>query len=74
MDLSDELRQTLISKGACAVGYADLLEIPEQKRKGYRYGVSIVVALQPEMVGWAGRRRPMAARLTCTVVGSRTVA
>ena len=50
MNISHALREQLRSKGASIVGYADLSEIPEQDRKGYRYGILIAVALNPEIV------------------------
>jgi epoxyqueuosine reductase len=50
MTLSDEIRSMLIEKGASIVGYGDLSEIPEQYRKGYKYGISIAVTFPPEKV------------------------
>lgn len=45
MSTSHEIREKLIDKGASIVGYADLKDVPEENRKGLRYGVSIAVAL-----------------------------
>lgn len=48
--LSAEIRKNLIEKGASIVGFADLKDIPESQREGYRYGVSIAVALNPFII------------------------
>lgn len=45
--LSKELKEALIEKGAALVGFADLSDIPEEKREGLRYGISIAVPLDP---------------------------
>lgn len=49
-DYCSMLKESLISKGASMVGFAELSSIPEHYRKGYKYGVSIVVALDPEII------------------------
>lgn len=48
--LSAEIRKQLIEKGASIVGFADLKDIPESQREGYRYGISIAVALNPFII------------------------
>lgn len=48
--LSIEIRERLIEKGASIVGFADLKDIPENQREGYRYGISIAVALNPFII------------------------
>ncbi|WP_097027185.1 4Fe-4S double cluster binding domain-containing protein [Clostridium peptidivorans] len=48
--LSAEIRERLIEKGASIVGFADLKDIPESQREGYRYGISIAVALNPFVI------------------------
>lgn len=50
MTLSEEIRSKLLDKGASVVGFADLGELPEEDRRGYRYGIVIAVALAPEVV------------------------
>ncbi|GAA0730222.1 4Fe-4S double cluster binding domain-containing protein [Clostridium malenominatum] len=48
--LSNEIRKGLIEKGASIVGFADLKDVPENQREGYRYGISIAVALNPFII------------------------
>lgn len=48
--LSIEIRERLIEEGASIVGFADLKDIPENQREGYRYGISIAVALNPFII------------------------
>jgi epoxyqueuosine reductase len=50
MSVSEEIRNKLSVKGASMIGYADLKDVPEQNRMGFRYGISIAVALNPEIV------------------------
>ncbi len=50
MNLSEEIKEKLIEKGASIVAYADLSAIPEQNRKGYNYGIIIGTALSPEII------------------------
>jgi epoxyqueuosine reductase len=50
MTISEEIREKLLGKGASIVGYADLSAIPEKDRKGYRYGIIIGIALNPEII------------------------
>lgn len=45
--LSKEIKEALIEKGAALVGFADLSDIPEEKREGLKYGISIAVPLDP---------------------------
>ncbi len=52
--LSTEIRKRLIEKGASMVGFADLKDISENQREGYRYGISIVVALDPSIIAGIG--------------------
>jgi len=46
----DELRSKLFSRGASLVGFADLADIPEQDRKGFTHGISIGVAIDPDII------------------------
>jgi epoxyqueuosine reductase len=48
--LNDELLSFLKSHGASLVGFADLKEIDSKARGGFPYGVSIAVALNPEII------------------------
>lgn len=48
--ISEEIREKLIERGASIVGFADLTNVPEQDRKGFRYGIVIGAALNPEIV------------------------
>ena len=48
--LSDEIRALLNSNGADLVGFADLRNLPSDSRDGFPCGVSIAVALNPEIV------------------------
>lgn len=50
MTISEEIKIRLMEKGASIVGFADLTEIPEQYRKGFKYGISIAVAFHAEKV------------------------
>lgn len=52
--LSSEIREGLIKRGASIVGFADLKDIPESQREGYRYGISIAVALNPSIIEGIG--------------------
>ncbi len=52
--LSTEIRKRLIEKGASMVEFADLKDIPENQREGYRYGISIAVALDPSIIAGIG--------------------
>lgn len=40
----------MISRGATLAGFADLSEIDMDKRRGYKYGISIVIALNPSII------------------------
>lgn len=48
MDLTEELRNMLISAGASAVGYADLSDIGTVSRRNFPTGVVIGLAMRPE--------------------------
>ena len=50
LEISSELRDRLMEKGASLVGYADLSSVPQQIREGYRYGIAIGVALRPQII------------------------
>ncbi|MDP4094417.1 MAG: epoxyqueuosine reductase [Bacillota bacterium] len=54
MSLSEELKQELVEKGAAVVGYADLSDIPEENRRGFRYGISILVTVDPGIISGIG--------------------
>ncbi len=49
-NLSDSLRSELVARGATLVAYADLSELPEDVRQGMPRGVSIALALDPEII------------------------
>ena len=46
----EELRRLLLERGASVVGFADLGELPEGCRQGFRYGVVIGVALDRRII------------------------
>jgi epoxyqueuosine reductase len=48
--LNKELTQFLKSHGASLVGFADLTEIDAESRDGFPYGISIAVALDPQII------------------------
>jgi epoxyqueuosine reductase QueG len=50
MTLSDELQTFLQSKGADLVGFADLREIDADTRDDFLFGISIGVALNPQIM------------------------
>jgi len=50
MAMLDELRTLLQRSGADIVGIADLNEIPADARDGFPFGVSIAVALNPQII------------------------
>jgi epoxyqueuosine reductase len=49
-DLNSRIKEQLLDKGASLVGFADLSEIPADKRNNMLYGISIAVALTPSIV------------------------
>jgi len=48
--LNTEIEQLLKRQGAALVGFADLSDLPPDIRDGYRYGISIAVELNPQIV------------------------
>lgn len=50
MAITEVLRDYLIKEGAAMVGFADLEEISYENRKGFKYGISIIVPLDPRIV------------------------
>lgn len=50
MSLSAEIRDELLKNGASIVGFADLKGIPYENRSGLDYGISIALALNPEVI------------------------
>lgn len=54
LNLSNDLRAYLISNGASMVGYADLSALPNESTQGYKYGVSIVAALNKKIISGIG--------------------
>ena len=48
--LNKEIKESLLRQGAAIVGFADLSDLPLDIRDGYRYGISIAVELNPEIV------------------------
>jgi epoxyqueuosine reductase len=53
-ELSEELKGRLFSGGASLVGFADLSEIDSDSRGGFPHGVSIAVALNPQVMSEIG--------------------
>lgn len=49
-NLNQLIKEELFKNGASIVGFADLNEIPESIRNNMKYGISIGVALNPEVV------------------------
>jgi len=52
--LRDRLKRELGQMGAAMVGFADLSSLPQEQRQGLRYGVSIMVAMDPAVVNGLG--------------------
>ncbi|WP_432662996.1 epoxyqueuosine reductase [Wukongibacter baidiensis] len=50
MNLNKELQNLLLNNGASKIGFADLREIPCENRHGLDYGISIGIALNPEVI------------------------
>jgi epoxyqueuosine reductase len=48
--LNDELKSFLLSRGASLVGFADLKEIDTEARDGFPFGISIAIALNPQIM------------------------
>jgi epoxyqueuosine reductase len=48
--LNDELKSFLISHGASLVGFADLHEIDTEARDGFPFGITIAIALNPQVM------------------------
>lgn len=48
--LNDELLSFLNSRGASLVGFADLSEIAAEARDGFPFGISIAIALNPQIM------------------------
>jgi epoxyqueuosine reductase QueG len=54
-NLNNEISESLLHKGASMVGFADLTDLPADVRDGFKYGISIAVMLDPEVVGLIGK-------------------
>lgn len=50
MFYNDLIVKELIGQGATLVGFADLSEIDAEQRRGFQYGISIAIALNPKIV------------------------
>lgn len=50
MSLSQEIRDKLMNNGASIVGFGDLTEVSYESRRGLDYGISIAIALNPEII------------------------
>lgn len=50
MPIGEEIRKKLSEKGASMTGFADLSGVAEENRMGFKYGISIATALNPEIV------------------------
>ncbi|UCD10097.1 MAG: epoxyqueuosine reductase [Dehalococcoidales bacterium] len=48
--LADEIRTYLKSQGADIIGFADLRSLPADVRSDFPYGITIAVALDPEII------------------------
>ncbi|MCX7710282.1 MAG: 4Fe-4S binding protein [Clostridia bacterium] len=48
--LENRLKEELTAMGASLVGFADLGDLPEKTRDGFRYGVSIAAAINPGVI------------------------
>lgn len=48
--LSKIIKEELLKKGASIVGFADLSDLSAKKTEGFRYGISIAVALNPTII------------------------
>ena len=48
--LNDELKSFLVSRGASLVGFADLHEIDTEARDGFPFGITIAIALNPQVM------------------------
>ncbi|HET6428465.1 MAG TPA: epoxyqueuosine reductase [Phycisphaerae bacterium] len=46
----DELKRMLIDRGAGLVGFADMSDVDEEKRRGFPFAVSIALPLTPEII------------------------
>lgn len=49
-DMCAEIKDSLLGRGAALVGFADLVEIPEDVRHSMRFAVSIAVALDTSII------------------------
>jgi epoxyqueuosine reductase QueG len=49
-NLSEIIKEALLKKGASLVGFADLKDMPVEKTEGFRYGISIAVAVDPVII------------------------
>lgn len=49
-DLNKIITEALLKKGAALVGFADLSDIEAEKTGGFRYGISIAVALNTDIM------------------------
>lgn len=50
MSLSEKIRTELLNNGASIVGFANLKDISFESRQGLDYGISIALALNPEVI------------------------
>jgi len=50
MNLSEEIRVKLLNSGASIVGFGDLKGVSYESRQGFDYGISIAIALNPEVI------------------------
>lgn len=52
--LSKIIKEALLKKGASLVGFADLSDIQNEKTEGFKYGISIAVAIDPHIISGIG--------------------
>ncbi len=50
INAQSELKAKIMLLGADLVGFASLLELPEEERRGYSYGICIAKAIDPDIV------------------------
>lgn len=48
--INELIERELLDMGASLVGFADLSDFPEDQTRGYKYGISIAVAIRPEAI------------------------
>ncbi len=52
--LSQVIKKELLEMGADLVGFAEISDLPEEQTFGYKYGISIAVAIAPDIINNIG--------------------